>query len=246
MSDAHRSGTAGSAVQKQPTEPGGTLRTLVLHVPDFTAVAHAEAAGVSPSTPAVVLHAGRVISADAQARATGIAVGLNRRAVGHRCPQAAVLNYSEDTEQRLFARSVGILEDRMARFTLLRPGTIGVPVSSFARTHTEDTAAEELLTALTDATGWEVLAGIADSPFAAVLAAHRSHRVEPGQTAEFLAPLPVSTLAEAHPERYADFTQQLGRLGLGTLGDLAALSAASVYTRFGSVGQTARLSLIHI
>lgn len=238
MSDAHRD---TAAAQKQPAEPGGTLRTLVLHVPDFTAVAHAEAAGVSPNTPAVVLHSGRVISADAQARAAGIAVGLNRRAVGHRCPQAAVLDYSEDTEQRLFARSVGILEDRMARFTLLRPGTIGVPVSSFARTHTEDTAAEELLTALTDTTGWEVLAGIADSPFAAVLAAHRSHRVEPGRTAEFLAPLPVSTLTEAHPERYADFVQQLGHLGLGTLGDLAALSADSVYTRFGSVGQTARL-----
>lgn len=241
MSDSRRASTARTAAQRRPAELGGTLRTLVLHVPDFTAVAHAEVADIPPSTPAVVLHAGRVISADAQARAAGIAVGLGRRAVGHRCPQAAVLDYSEDIEQRLFARSVGILEDHMARFTLLRPGTVGVPVSSFSHTHTEDAAAEELLTVLTDATGWEVLAGIADSPFAAVLAAHRSHRVEAGRTAEFLAPLPVSTLAEAHPERYADFAQQLNRLGLRTLGDLAALSADSVYTRFGSVGRRARL-----
>lgn len=234
-------GSALSEDPRQRAEPGSALRTLVLHVPDFTAVAHAEAADVPPSTPAVVLRAGRVISADAQARAAGIAAGLPRRSVGHRCPQAAVLDYSEDVEQRLFARGVSVLEGRMARFTLLRPGTIGVPVSSFARTHTEDSAAEELLTALTDSTGWEVMVGIADSPFAAVLAAHLSRRVEPGATADFLAPLPVSTLADAHPERFAEFAQLLRRLGLKTLGDLAAVPAENVYTRFGSVGQAARL-----
>jgi hypothetical protein len=57
--------------------------------------------------------------------------------------------------------------------------------------------------------------------------------VPPGRTAEFLARQPVSVL-EDH-----DLAGLLSRLGLRTLGDLAALPASDVASRFGAVGETA-------
>src|SRR6202167_5464543 len=57
--------------------------------------------------------------------------------------------------------------------------------------------------------------------------------VPPGGTAEFLAPQPVSVLADQ------DLAGLLHRLGLRTLGDLAALSAADVASRFGDAGEAA-------
>jgi hypothetical protein len=57
--------------------------------------------------------------------------------------------------------------------------------------------------------------------------------VPPGRTAEFLARQPVSVL-EDH-----DLAGLLSRLGLRTLGDLAALPVSDVASRFGAVGETA-------
>jgi protein ImuB len=57
--------------------------------------------------------------------------------------------------------------------------------------------------------------------------------VPPGGTAEFLAPQPVSVLVDQ------DLAGLLHRLGLRTLGDLAALSAADVASRFGDAGEAA-------
>ena len=71
--------------------------------------------------------------------------------------------------------------------------------------------------------------GVADGPFAAHLAARSAEAADrgfrvvgPGETAAFLAPLPVTTL-EA-PE----LTDVLVRLGIRTLGALADLSAGVV------------------
>jgi protein ImuB len=57
--------------------------------------------------------------------------------------------------------------------------------------------------------------------------------VPAGGTAEFLAPQPVSVLVDQ------DLAGLLHRLGLRTLGDLAALSAADVASRFGDAGEAA-------
>ncbi len=76
-------------------------------------------------------------------------------------------------------------------------------------------------------------AGIADGAFAAGLAAERGLLVPPGATVAFLAGLPVAVLER--PE-LADL---LVRLGLRTLGDLAALPHAAVAARFGPEGARA-------
>src|SRR5215217_5139632 len=79
--------------------------------------------------------------------------------------------------------------------------------------------------------------GIADGTFAAGLAARHQAIVPPGGSRAFLAPLPVATLDRP------DLADLLVRLGLRTLGDLAALPAADLATRFGSEGaRAARLA----
>src|SRR5215208_5955301 len=79
--------------------------------------------------------------------------------------------------------------------------------------------------------------GIADGTFAAGLAARHQAIVPPGGSRAFLAPLPVAT-----PDR-PDLADLLVRLGLRTLGDLAALPGADLATRFGAEGaRAARLA----
>src|SRR5207342_1218151 len=78
--------------------------------------------------------------------------------------------------------------------------------------------------------------GIADGPFAADLAAQAAAPIAViplGASSAFLAPQPIGTLDR--PE----LTDVLVRLGLRTLGSLAALPAPDVLARFGSEGQLA-------
>jgi protein ImuB len=92
--------------------------------------------------------------------------------------------------------------------------------------------------------GPRVRVGVADGLFAALLAARSQQHgtpelqdqvtmVPPGGTTRFLAPQPVSVLADQ------DLARLLGRLGLGTLGDFAALPARDVASRFGDPGECA-------
>jgi nucleotidyltransferase/DNA polymerase involved in DNA repair len=72
--------------------------------------------------------------------------------------------------------------------------------------------------------------GVAEGVFAAGLAARVGVVVPPGATAAFLSPWPVAVLGT--PE----LGELLPRLGLGTLGALAALPAGDVLARFGAAG----------
>ncbi|WP_193095333.1 Y-family DNA polymerase [Brevibacterium sp. FME17] len=214
-------------------------RTLVLSVPDWSAVAAATEHDLSPRTPVAVLSGGQVVAANAPARAAGIALGNNKRAVGYRCPEAHVVAWDEEADNRHFSAGVGALEELVARFTLLSPGTLAIPLDSLKHGYADEpSAVEALISALVSATGWEFFPGIAGTVFAAVLAAGQARRVEPGETAEFLAVQPVSTLEYAGAgatELIDTFTQ----LGLRTLGDLAALDARDVNSRFGALGKRA-------
>ncbi len=69
---------------------------------------------------------------------------------------------------------------------------------------------------------------MADGLFAAALAARSELIVPPGGSAGFLAPWSVATLARP------DLAVTLQRLGVTTLGQFAALPAASISDRFGA------------
>ena len=85
----------------------------------------------------------------------------------------------------------------------------------------------------------EVRIGVAPTRFVAHVAAQREAIVPPPAAAGFLAALPVSTLAgrlELPPREAGGLIETMRRLGIETLGDLAALSPASIADRFGPAG----------
>jgi protein ImuB len=84
--------------------------------------------------------------------------------------------------------------------------------------------------------------GVAPTRFVAHVAAPREAIVPPSAAADFLAVLPVSTLAgrlELPPREAGSLIETMRRLGIETLGDLAALSPASIADRFGPPGLAA-------
>ena len=85
-----------------------------------------------------------------------------------------------------------------------------------------------MVSRLAETVGEEAGVGVADGLFAAVLAARSALIVPPGGTADFLGPWSVATLARP------DLAVTLQRLGVTTLGQFAALPAASISDRFGA------------
>lgn len=76
----------------------------------------------------------------------------------------------------------------------------------------------------------DVLIGAADGSFAAEHAARRGVMVPPGQSAQFLADLPIETIDAV------ELVDLLRRLGIRTLGAFADLPARDVLARFGPGG----------
>jgi protein ImuB len=88
----------------------------------------------------------------------------------------------------------------------------------------------------------EVRIGVAPTRFAAHAAAQRETIVPPPAASDFLAGLPVSTLAgrlDLPPREAGGLVETMRRLGIEALGDLAALSPASIADRFGPAGLAA-------
>ncbi len=85
----------------------------------------------------------------------------------------------------------------------------------------------------------EVRIGVAPTRFAAHAAARRETIVPPPEAGDFLAALPVSTLAgrlELPPREAGSLIETMRRLGIETLGDLAAFSPGCIADRFGPAG----------
>lgn len=216
----------------------GAVRTLVVWCPDWPVVA----AGVPLDEPAAVLHANRVVACSPGARHRGVTVGVRRREAQGRCPELHLLERDPATEARRFEAVLAAVEAFTPRLELTHPGACAVATRGPSRYFGGDRAlAARVAGAVAEvlAGHGEVRVGVADGPFAARLAA-RSHRsashplvVPPGGTPAFLAPLPLVALER--PE----LTDVLARLGLRTLGDLAALPLRSVTGRFGADGEAA-------
>jgi protein ImuB len=140
------------------------------------------------------------------------------------------------------------------RLEVLRPGTLALPTRGPSRYFGGDEAlagrAAALATEALDGRG-SARSGVADGPFAALLAARAGPEattvVPPGGSAAFLAPHPVATLELALDAEGGttgrELAELLARLGVRTLGAVAALPAGAVLGRFGSLGaRAARLT----
>jgi protein ImuB len=209
---------------------------LVVWCPDWPVVA----AGAPPDSLTAVVQANRVVACSAAARAEGVRPGLRRREAQGRCPELELLAHDPARDARAFEPVLVAVERLTPWVEVLRPGECAFPARGAARHHGGEPALAVTVTAAVHAAlegrgGCQV--GIADGTFAAALAARHQAIVPPGGSRAFLAPLPVATLDRP------DLADLLVRLGLRTLGDLAALPGADLATRFGAEGaRAARLA----
>ena len=175
------------------TAPAAPTRTVAVQVPQWPlmaaldrhqrrAEAEAAAAGaeeppvpVDPlQDPALLLENHRVVEATAAARGTGVRIGQTRRAARAACPEALVLEGDRESESALFELVAAAVDTVAAGVDVLRPGTLLMSARGPARHHGgEEALAERILDAVADHTGWEAAVGVADGPFAALLAASR-------------------------------------------------------------------------
>ncbi|WP_158239393.1 DNA polymerase Y family protein [Brachybacterium sp. UMB0905] len=203
-------------------------------------------------TPVLLIDQHRVTHASPAARAAGAIPGMRRRAARAACPDAVVLEADREQEAALFELVAAAVDTVAAGVDVLRPGVLLMAARGPARHHGgEEHLAERILDAVAELTGWDCSVGIADGPFAALLASVPGRIIRPGRSADYLAPHPISALVHApvgpgwghrgqpaatraeRPLDLAETVDLLQRLGITTLGDLAALPPAAVADRFG-------------
>src|SRR3954468_21679384 len=121
-----------------------------------------------------------VLSASAEARAEGVAVGLRRREAEARCAGLVVLDADDTADARAFELVVRAVEELVPRLVLERPGQLSFPTRGPSRYFGGDEALDARIAARR--LGWgraleipDVRAGIADGAFAAGLAARATH-----------------------------------------------------------------------
>jgi protein ImuB len=209
------------------------MRLLVVWCPDWPVVAAASVAGLVSAVPMVVVEANRVVASSAVARGEGIRRGMRRREAQGRCPELVVFEDDPERDARLFEAVAAAVEELAVGVEVVRPGIVAVPaqgpVGYFGG---EEAAAERLVDQVAVKAKAECQIGIADGLFAATLAAHRGRLVEPGASAEFLAPLAVNELQQPGGPDRTELIDLLRRLGLKTLGAFAKVSEKDVTSRF--------------
>jgi protein ImuB len=191
--------------------------------------------------PCAVVHSNRVVACSPEARAHGVSRGLRRREAQRRCPHLEVVERDVALEARIFERVASALDDLTPRVEIIRPGMVVFPTIGPSRYFGGDEAMAHRcvgLVAGVSAKFGAVRIGVADGVFAASVATRTApdngiHVVESGGSAAFLAPKPVRLLER--PE----LASVLERLGIITLGALAALDHSDVVGRFGREGEIA-------
>ena len=177
-------------------------------------------------------HRIRVCSSDA--RALGVRRGMKVRQAQAVCPALTVVDDDPERDGRVFAPVADGLDDVASSIEVLRPGLLVVDVGAARRFH--GVRAPEMLIDAAARPGVDVFTGIAGEIATAVIAARRGIVVE--DSTEFLSTQPIRVLAADEAlgcDR--EVVAALAQLGVATLGDLAALPAAAVTTRFGAAGQ---------
>jgi len=137
---------------------------------------------------------------------------------------------------RAFEPVVAIVGEFCPQVEILRPGVCAIPVRGPARYFGGEAELARKLAEAVCQGGFTCQVGIADGLFAAGLAARTGPTgllVPPGAAREFLAGFPVGVLG------LPELCELLPRLGIKTLGQLAALPPAEAASRFGAEGKLA-------
>ena len=216
-------------------------RAIVLWCPDWPVTATMHTQEIADDVPVALVERNLVFACSAAARAEGVKRGLRIREAQARCTQLQVFPYDPVLDARAFEPVLAAIEEIMPGEQLVRPGTCVLRARGPSRYYgSEERAAAELLRCLEGLGIAGGRVGIADGPFAAEQAARSTGRdviriIPAGQSPNFLAPLPVTLLPQA------ELTALFRRLGIHTLGDLAALDTTDVRERFGEQGARSHL-----
>ncbi len=216
-----------------------TVRSLVLWCPDWPVRAAAQEAGLDPDAPLALIDRGLVHACSSAARAAGVQRGLKVREAQSRCSALVVLPLEPAVDARRFEPVLAALEAGIPTVQVVRPGLVVIRAAGPARFFGgEEAAAGEALHLVAAAGVPDARAGIADGPFTAEQAARsagadRIRIVPVGGGPAFLAPLPVALLG------MPGFAAVLAKLGVRSLGALAALDGDAVRDRFGPEGDAA-------
>ena len=192
-----------------------------------------------------MVFANRVVACSEAARVEGVECGLRRRQAESRCPGIVVVADDPGRDARAFEPVVAAVEAFTPGVEIVRPGVCAFVTRGPSRYFGGDASLAAKVARAVDG----VLAGmasgaprcrvgVADGRLAAELAA-LSSRGEPvvvarGGSRAFLADFSVAAATAGDLDR-ADL---LVRLGIRTLGDLAALPLPAVLARFGTEGAT--------
>lgn len=228
-------------------------RLAVVHCPQWPV----SAAGCAADDAVAVVHANRVVARSVVAAAAGVRIGQRRREAQARCPHLRVVAHEPLAAARAFTRVADAVATIVPRLEITRPGVLTFVARGPSRYFGGDEPMARLVAdtaqqaigaggarAGIGATG-PVGVGIADGRFAAGVAARHAsrygapHVVEPGGSPAFLAPLSLRWLQDVG-DIAVEQVHLLGRLGLRSLGDLAALPEPDVLARFGWHGVAAR------
>ena len=163
-----------------------------------------------------------------------------RRVLVLRCPDLLVPDAQSATPDaqasRAFEPVVAIVEEFCPQVEVLRPGVCAIATRGPARYFGGEAELARKLAEAVGRSGVGCQVGIADGLFAAGLAARAGPTgllVPPGESPEFLAGVPVGALG------MPELCELLPRLGIDTLGQLAALPPAEAASRFGPQGMLA-------
>jgi protein ImuB len=170
------------------------------------------------------------------AEAFGIHPGMRLGEALSRCPELTLVPPDPAGVAELWERLLVRLESVGAGVEPERPGLVCFDARGLLALHG---GIEGVLRAARTALRTPARVGVASTRFAAVAAATRArHRrpeiVGPECARDYLASLPVALL-RARPA-LAALPEALERLGVGTLGELAALPSSAVADRFGRDG----------
>jgi len=176
------------------------------------------------------------------AEAFGIVPGIRLGEALARCPALVLIPPDPAGVEEHWERLLMALEGIGAGVEPMRPGLACFDARGLLRLHGGTLKA--VLEAARRALGEPAHFGVAPTRFAAVAAASRARVRHPlvvtgGQreARDFLASMPVALLRGS--PAFAALAEPLERLGIETLGELAALPVAAVADRFGGTGRTA-------
>ena len=214
-------------------------RLVTVWCPDWPVVA----ARIPSGQPAAVFRSNRVIARSPAAASAGVQPGDRRRSAQSACPELLVLDHDPDRDARAFEPIVRAIADMAPRLEVVEPGRVCLLARGPSRYFGGEPAmAQRMAGLVSDVAGVRPGVGVADGRGASAIAARLATRtrsgvvvVPPGASPSYVDGLPVAWLRELG-EVTADLVDLFARLGLRTLGQLAALAPGDVLARFGAEG----------